>query len=110
MSTLIKDALKLQPQYLICVLDSLHPAAPAGFALLPSSSGEEPILSALDTVMIVDTDWTASHSHPGISVWTVMSKTYACQTSNDLCPLSVCSFTVSKNTCMLHQIISTVLQ
>lgn len=33
------------------------------------------ILSQLDTVMIADADWTASHSHPGVSVWTVMSKT-----------------------------------
>ena len=30
------------------------------------------ILSPLDAVMIVDTGWTASRSHPGISVWTVM--------------------------------------
>lgn len=49
------------------------------------------ILSPLDTMMIVDTDWAASHSHPGISVWTVMSKTYACQS------LSVSSFCVFFN-------------
>ena len=80
-------------------MDSLYPAAPAQQAFSFSSSAaaemwqgeDEPvgraILRPLDTVMIVDTDWTASHSHPGISVWTVMSKTYA---RHYLCPLSVC--------------------
>ena len=49
------------------------------------------ILSPLDTVMIVDMDWTASHSHPEISVWTVTSKTYEMPASYYLFPPSVCS-------------------
>ncbi len=88
---------------------SFHSSGSAGFfSFSPGAAAErwqveiEPvgqaILSPLDTVMIVDTDWTASHCHPGISVWTVMSKTYEMPASYYLFPLSVCSFTVSKNT------------
>lgn len=58
-------------------------SAQQAFSFFPAAAAErwqvekEPvdrsaILSPLDTVMIVDTDWTASRSHPGISVWTVM--------------------------------------
>lgn len=56
------------------------------------------IPSQIDTTMIAYTDWTAaSHSRPGISVWTVMSQT--CKSLPVIiCFLSVGSFTMSKNT------------
>lgn len=79
------------------------PAAQAATAAERWQVANEPasraILSPLDTMIIVDTDWTTSLSHPGISVWTVMSKTYKRPASYYLFPFFVRSFTLSKNTC-----------
>lgn len=54
------------------------PPDPAGLFLLqgrgPMEKGQA-ILGQTDSVMIADADCPASHSHPGISVWTLMSKT-----------------------------------
>ena len=67
-------------QLLLALLFSTHPRSPllrpqqdaSLFLCSSSSSGEwawklELFLAPLDTMMIVDTDWTASHSHPGVS-------------------------------------------
>lgn len=80
---------------------SLAPAAAERWQVENEPVGRA-ILSPLDTTMIMDTDWTASHSRPGISVWTVMSKKYEKPGSYYLFSLPVYSSTMSKNTPAEH--------